>query len=606
MKMIPTFIISRGLLHHSEMASSARSNGNDGDGEGDGKVEGDFQGWILCWWMHRHSEFRLPELQALAASIAAQEEQIFSNASSSSSTAAAAHLLQRAEPLDACDVLSPFWRLSLAQGAHMRTFAREVCKRAQLVRGLYEVLATGDSLDALIENLQTLAATPGFDARFRKGADAARRSWKLHVTSFGGSIPRASQFEMMKRFAFVDLPGPVRMDAPDVQLCIIQDASGSMPMGPMPTSASGAASTTPSSTLDASKDEMVLPLSSASVTAAQKRERWFFAIELGNTEAPRRAMANLTLSRRKFIGPTSMDPEMSFIMCNHACVSRGSFVFDPFVGTGSILVAAAHVGAFTVGMDIDIRMLLSKDVGVNRKAHDMWDNFNEYQLQQPFGLVRGDVSRPPYRNVCGGGGSGDGFFDAVVCDPPYGVRAGGRKCGGRTRDKDGNLPYTIDPELRENHIPSTAPYPIGECYLDLLDIAARMLRLGGRLTYFVPCCISLYDDAQDMPSHPMLRVVSNCEQILSSYHSRRLITMEKHCVYDEVGAREHRHRIESALGARLEKHADELESIRMMQSKMKAATSEENNKVGGPTRKRREIIREHMQGDHGSHRSKTF
>ena len=32
-------------------------------------------------------------------------------------------------------------------------------------------------------------------------------------------------------------------------------------------------------------------------------------------------------------------------------------VYDPFVGTGSILVAASHFGAVTVGADIDIRVV---------------------------------------------------------------------------------------------------------------------------------------------------------------------------------------------------------------------------------------------------------
>lgn len=32
-------------------------------------------------------------------------------------------------------------------------------------------------------------------------------------------------------------------------------------------------------------------------------------------------------------------------------------MYDPFVGTGSILVAAAHFGAHTMGADIDIRVV---------------------------------------------------------------------------------------------------------------------------------------------------------------------------------------------------------------------------------------------------------
>lgn len=38
-------------------------------------------------------------------------------------------------------------------------------------------------------------------------------------------------------------------------------------------------------------------------------------------------------------------------------VKKGDLVYDPFVGTGSILVAAAHFGAHTMGADIDIRVV---------------------------------------------------------------------------------------------------------------------------------------------------------------------------------------------------------------------------------------------------------
>ena len=48
-----------------------------------------------------------------------------------------------------------------------------------------------------------------------------------------------------------------------------------------------------------------------------------------------------------------MDPEISFIMSNMGLVTSASFVFDPFVGTGSLLVAAARHGAFVAGTDID-------------------------------------------------------------------------------------------------------------------------------------------------------------------------------------------------------------------------------------------------------------
>jgi tRNA G10 N-methylase Trm11 len=62
-------------------------------------------------------------------------------------------------------------------------------------------------------------------------------------------------------------------------------------------------------------------------------------------------------------------------------------------------------------------------------------------------------------------------FDAIVCDPPYGVRAGGRKSVAKPE---------IEVRYPETHIPSTDPYSMGECLRDLLDLAARTLRIGGR------------------------------------------------------------------------------------------------------------------------------
>lgn len=52
-------------------------------------------------------------------------------------------------------------------------------------------------------------------------------------------------------------------------------------------------------------------------------------------------------------------------------------VLDPFVGTGSILVACANFGAFTVGTDIDTRVLKGKE-GTN-----LFANFDQYKLPHP-------------------------------------------------------------------------------------------------------------------------------------------------------------------------------------------------------------------------------
>jgi tRNA (guanine10-N2)-methyltransferase len=45
------------------------------------------------------------------------------------------------------------------------------------------------------------------------------------------------------------------------------------------------------------------------------------------------------LKKRVYLGPTSMDNELSFIMTNLAKVNVGSFVFDPFAGTGMFIIS---------------------------------------------------------------------------------------------------------------------------------------------------------------------------------------------------------------------------------------------------------------------------
>lgn len=52
-----------------------------------------------------------------------------------------------------------------------------------------------------------------------------------------------------------------------------------------------------------------------------------------------------------------MDPQLSLLMANQAQVKDGDIVLDPFVGSGSLLVAAAEFGGFVIGGDIDYLML---------------------------------------------------------------------------------------------------------------------------------------------------------------------------------------------------------------------------------------------------------
>ncbi|KDD76297.1 hypothetical protein H632_c279p2 [Helicosporidium sp. ATCC 50920] len=253
----------------------------------------------------------------------------------------------------------------------------------------------------------------------------------------------------------------------------------------------------------------------------QMDAQYYFGREVGTTD--RSVISKYDLRYRRYLGPTSMDTEMAFIMCNIGKVAKNRLVLDPFVGTGSILIAAAHAGALTLGTDIDMRVIKLGKKDSKGRAVNLYTNFADYGLQSPVGLLRSDAHRPPFRSDLAE------IFDAVVCDPPYGVRAGGRKGGQRD--------YT--PKDRQSHYVSTDAYPLGECLADLLESSARLLRVGGRLVYFLPAMAGYYDPAE-IPTHPMLRMVSNSEQFLSRKYSRRLVAMEKAAPYDAAAAAAHR------------------------------------------------------------------
>ena len=74
-------------------------------------------------------------------------------------------------------------------------------------------------------------------------------------------------------------------------------------------------------------------------------------------EGQRDLIAKFSLKKRLFIGNTSMDPQLSFLMANVACVKSGDLMLDPFCGSGSIMLICARFGAMVMGSDIDFMML---------------------------------------------------------------------------------------------------------------------------------------------------------------------------------------------------------------------------------------------------------
>ncbi|WCJ41973.1 hypothetical protein M5689_022807 [Euphorbia peplus] len=376
---------------------------------------------------------------------------------------------------------SPFHFLNLPD----EDLARNMANRSILVKGIYELWGEGSSYEELEESIMSYP-----DER-KLPYLTSESTFKITVDTFGKVISFQEQNDRITAFTYIPFKGRVNLKAPDHKFWLMETDDYGVSNGLPP--------------------------------VAQRRI--FFGREIGG--ADRKLLPTYQLKSRKYLGPTAMDAEMAFLMANQALVTPGKLIFDPFVGTGSILVAAAHFGAMTMGADIDIRVVRdgrSPDCNV-------WSNFKQYGLQMPIGLLRADNNLPPWRPGL------KEVFDAIICDPPYGVRAGGRKSGGRKLLKGVKGPYTVPDDKRTDHIPSTAPYSLAECMHDLLDLAAKMLVIRGRLVCFYPV---LRDDNNNtdevqFPEHQCFKLVASSEQILSSRYSRVLLTMVKISPYtDEI------------------------------------------------------------------------
>uniref|UniRef100_A0A6B2L2W8 tRNA (guanine(10)-N(2))-methyltransferase n=1 Tax=Arcella intermedia TaxID=1963864 RepID=A0A6B2L2W8_9EUKA len=369
--------------------------------------------------------------------------------------------------------VSPF----VVVGLSCDSDAQRIAERSVTLKAFLEVWGEAATYDHLQEEVKSFA-----NANRDLIEIISPKSFKFVVEAYGRKLTKAQQVEKMDRFKFLNFSGQIAMKDPQNTFWILEDIGEHAP-------------------------PEVLP------------KKIYFTREVGLGR--RDLIDKYTLKRRKYLGTTSMDAELSLISANQARVRAGSLMVDPFVGTGSFLVACAHFGAVTVGGDIDIRVLRGKTEDGETK--NINSNFQQYELQ-PFllDLIRLDHSTNNlWKNTP--------LFDAIVTDPPYGVRAGAKKVGLKKQSlkrlENDQLPEGFVP-----HITQTVAYSVPEVMADLLDFAARNLVVGGYLVYWLPTTNDY--KPSDIPTHPCLELIANSEQPMSTKWRRRLITVKKTIPFD--------------------------------------------------------------------------
>lgn len=356
--------------------------------------------------------------------------------------------------------------------------AQKLIERSILTRGIYELYGVGTDDESLHESIKS-----NQQVQWEKYKTC---SFKFDIISYQGARSKKEQVKLFESLDYLPLEGPIRMKKQDEIFTILEDYEHYGIKAP-------------------------------------PRKLWFGRY-VGS--GSRHLVETYDLSYRKYIGTTSFDAQLSLVTCNIAQTNPGKFMYDPFAGTGSFLIAGSQFGALTIGSDIDPRMLRGKGEGANVEA-----NFKQYKLTNKFlDLMTMDFTHNAFRPGL--------KLDAIVCDPPYGVREGLKVLGAKDPERIRAREHiTIDGEaayLRDDYIHPKKPYQFNSLLDDLLNFGAERLVDHGRLCFWMPTANDDFSEPNDIPLHPDLKLVGNCVQEFNKW-SRRLLVYVKRGVNDARG-----------------------------------------------------------------------
>lgn len=333
----------------------------------------------------------------------------------------------------------------------------KVASRCVLLRDIYVLLAQGETPE------QCAAAIPSLCpelAELQKGVG----SFRLDVNTFGTKLSPAFKEDVRSIFMpKLGISAPVSLSDPTVTLAVYMNGSH---------------------------------------TGEDFQAQCWLCLHVVSCVKGPRIVEALSLKKRPFMSPTAMPSFQAAIMANCAHIGEGCISWDPFCGSGSIMLMCAKMGAhLTIGSDMDWRYFKTGRSNAKKdgsKGATLIENFDYYGLFLPM-LVRVDIGHLSFRRSM--------QVDAIVCDIPYGIRAG-----------------TLDTS-------ASGIQSMHEIIVKLLEAAAIHLRIGGRLVFLQPT--TEYAEFSDAIMHPALRLLfAPLEKIHDSW-SRRLVVMVKEKEYEE-------------------------------------------------------------------------
>jgi tRNA (guanine10-N2)-methyltransferase len=433
----------------------------------------------LIRFVQAHESFRRPELEALARLANVEIRIIYYSTT------------------------SPFCivRFKGTGSRNLEVIARHFISNSILAKAIYELWGSGNDYEALHADIATRSKQlwPSYKSR----------TFKFTIDGYLGKRSSSEQRELINSFAYLSFQGDITMISPYATFTIFEDWE------------------TP--------DALHPDLAAETGKPRQVKQLYFGRL---TGESSRDLILKHDLKKRPYISTTSMDAELALLTATLALASPGKLFFDPFVGTGGFMVAAAELEAMTLGSDIDGRSFRGKGRGLEK---GVGANFAKYELEDYFGdCIISDLTNTPLR--ANTPTMSTRWLDGIICDPPYGVREGLKVLGTRaapagkeffhdtarmTLDADGA--YLIDgtpAHLLPSYIPPKRPYSFMRMLDDILAFAACTLIDDGRLAFWMPVANEGMEHDFPIPQNRSLELVHCCVQPFNRW-SRRLLVYRR-------------------------------------------------------------------------------
>ena len=184
-------------------------------------------------------------------------------------------------------------------------------------------------------------------------------------------------------------------------------------------------------------------------------------------------------------------PALAAVVANLARIESHSLTFDPFAGTGGLLAPAIALGApFALGADVHVTSSESRSLPGREESDfgELGERLGDFvvanahasplrklQKKKTATASSAGSSGSFLRNHEGTPRSGSPLFDAIVCDPPYGLRAP-RIVSGSAVAKDALCSDAAEMERATNVA----------CMRPVFLLTEYALRVGGRLVFLAP------------------------------------------------------------------------------------------------------------------------